>query len=134
VTPVRAAPAVALLLGACAVRQGLAGIEEASCADGGARAGAGASVPEPYLGMANPEPTVNDVALGREVYARACVSCHGAGESGELARPFAVDYLYWRVSEGGAAPFCSAMPRYRDTMANRDRWRVVAYVASLAPR
>jgi mono/diheme cytochrome c family protein len=123
--------AVVALLAGCAVRPTL---EEPAC-DGGvtdaASGGPSPAPPSPYAGMRNPDPTAGDVALGEQVFARACTPCHAAPE---LARPFATDYLYWRVSEGGGPPFCSTMPRFRDSMANRDRWRVVAYVASLAPR
>jgi mono/diheme cytochrome c family protein len=41
-------------------------------------------------------------------------------------------YLFWRVSEGGMmAPFNSAMPAWKTTLSEEQRWHVISYVRLL---
>lgn len=90
------------------------------------------------------------IRRGRELYRRRCVQCHGARGRGDgplaaglphppadLTRHFHTDrrgdaYLFWRVSEGGAVePFRgmgSAMPAFKNTLSEAQRWDVLAYV------
>ena len=90
-------------------------------------------------------------ARGKKLYAANCASCHGddGTGSGPLASslphapadlthhfhkaPGQGDaYLFWRVSEGGQVePFKSmksAMPSFKGTLSEAQRWDVLAYV------
>ena len=41
--------------------------------------------------------------------------------------------MYWTVSEGGA-PFGTAMPSFKTSLSEGDRWAAIAYIqASLPP-
>lgn len=91
------------------------------------------------------------LAQGAILYQENCVTCHGDDGRGtgpvaaslahppaDLTRHFhpkpgANDaYLFWRVSEGGAAePFKSmgsAMPGFKETLTEEQRWMVLVYV------
>jgi mono/diheme cytochrome c family protein len=108
-----------------------------------------AQIPEAYAGLANPVPAGEEsLARGAEIYNQYCASCHGDGGMGDgpagaqldpLPAPIAHttrmlgdDYLFWRISEGGAhEPFSSAMPRWQDVLDDTDRWDVINYIRAL---
>jgi len=96
--------------------------------------------------MRNPLPLdAKTLALGRTVYEENCAACHGTsgrgdGEAGRDLNPRPVDLtrmtyrqgrmaglIFYAVSEGGE-PYGSAMPAFKDTLSETERWAVVAYV------
>jgi mono/diheme cytochrome c family protein len=85
-------------------------------------------------------------AAGKAVYAKQCAGCHGGGGKGDgsdaanLSRPpsdltasssrrQSDGELYWKITEGRRP-----MPRFGKTLTDEQRWHVVNYVRSLAPR
>lgn len=108
-----------------------------------------ATVPEAYAGVTNPIPaSTESLAAGEEIYTTYCATCHGDGGMGDgpagqnldpPAAPIAHtsqmlgdDYLFWRISEGGAmAPFNSAMPAWKGPLTEEERWHVINYVRAL---
>ena len=106
-----------------------------------------ATVPEEYRGVTNPA-AVTDASLerGAEVYSLNCASCHGDGGMGDgpaglvldpPASPIAHtsqmlgdDYLFWRLSEGGAH-FASAMPAWKEILDEQTRWDLINYMRAL---
>lgn len=106
-----------------------------------------APIPAPYAGATSPVAASDAVlARGGDVYAAQCAVCHGDGGMGDgptaavldpapvpIARTSQMmrdDYLFWRVSEGGA-PFNTAMPTWKETLSEQERWEVIAYVRAL---
>jgi len=138
--------AVAMLLAACGA--GTPG-------DGGMGMGMGngmsarhhAAIPAAYAGLSAPGAT-DPAALerGGDLYTTYCVACHGESGMGEGAAGQALDppaspvahvsqmqaddYLFWRISEGGA-PFGTAMPAWKDSLSEQQRWEVIAYIRAL---
>lgn len=107
----------------------------------------GAAIPETYAGLTNPVPAdAASLARGEAVYQAQCASCHGLtgmgeGEAGQALNPAPApvahtsqmlgdDYLFWRLSEGGV-PFQTAMPAWKDTLNEEERWDVVNYLRAL---
>lgn len=108
-----------------------------------------ASIPEAYAGLTNPVPsTTESLARGEALYAANCASCHGERGLGEGPAAEGLDpapapiahtaqmvsdaYLFYRISEGGnEPPFNSAMPAFKDTLSERERWDVINYIRSL---
>lgn len=110
-------------------------------------------VPAPYAGRSNPLPrTSATVERGAEVYAANCASCHGPtgfgdGPAGLTLSPRPANlawlsrmpmsnwdpFMFWTVSEGGSQ-FGSAMPSFKDSLSDQDRWAVIAYVQAHLPR
>ena len=105
-------------------------------------------VPPEYAGRLNPFPQVAAVVTaGAAVYKTNCVSCHGEAGRGDgpdwnkyHPRPAALtgvtdhsdSSLLWRVSESGwMLPLCSAMPGYKRSIGEDDRWRLVAFIRTL---
>jgi mono/diheme cytochrome c family protein len=101
--------------------------------------------PPEYRGMEMPEGI--SAEDGKAIYTRDCTSCHGDSGDGntpmglalkasDLSKPelHAVmpdDYMFWRVSEGGAfPPFNSGMTPFK-SLTEEQRWQVIAYVRSL---
>jgi len=109
-----------------------------------------APIPAEYASLTNPVPADSEsLAGGKANYETYCAACHG--ESGRGDGPAAADldpppapiahtarmlsdvYLFYRVSEGGNfAPFNSAMPAWKGTLDETERWDVINYVRSLA--
>lgn len=116
---------------------------------GGMMARHQAPLPEEYKGLTNP--VVADeasLARGGELFATYCAACHGDGGMGDGPASAALDpapapiahtsqmmgddYLFWRVSEGGAMePFNSGMPTWKNTLDEQERWDVLNYVQAL---
>ncbi|MBI2829625.1 MAG: c-type cytochrome [Chloroflexi bacterium] len=99
-------------------------------------------VPGAYAGLKNPF-SWNDTAaqaVGKQVYQEYCFVCHGskgntistsnftlAGYATKLEeRP---DYYFWIVSEGRID---RAMPSYKHTLSEEQRWQTLTYVWSLS--
>jgi mono/diheme cytochrome c family protein len=105
--------------------------------------------PADYAGRSNP--LVEDgaaVEAGKLLYAANCASCHGPEAMGDgpaanslnpKPKPLATemkslqdDYLYWRISEGGAfPPFTSAMPAWKTILTEDEIWQVIAFLRTL---
>ncbi len=95
------------------------------------------------VGLVNPVPaTAESLARGQELYARACVPCHGTGGAGDgpvtqrgmlqmslltdQARGYADGYIYGIIRVGRGL-----MPSYGHQITHYDRWHLVNYVRSL---
>lgn len=109
------------------------------------------STPPPeYAGKTNPK--ANDAAsaaAGKDLYAINCTSCHGEAAMGDgptaasldpKPKPLAAemnslsdDYLFWRISEGGAfPPFNSAMPAWKASLTEDQIWQIITHLRTLA--
>lgn len=123
--------------------------------DGEEHAGSGTHIhadpPEEYTKLTNPLAGNSEaLASGKTIFETQCASCHGLQGHGDgmaaaslnpkpanLADKKMLDslsdgYLFWRVSEGGmAAPFNSAMPAWKATMSEEQRWQVISYLRTL---
>ena len=126
----------------------MGGIGQGMGRSGGMMARHHATVPETYVSVVNPGSDEESLARGAEIYAAHCAVCHGDGGMGDGVAakgfdpaPAAVahtsqmlgdDYLFWRISDGGAAePFSSAMPAWKNVLAEDARWDVINYVRAL---
>lgn len=86
------------------------------------------------------------IDLGRQIYATACISCHGPGGEGDgVAAPFlevkpsslidpkvqkqADGELFWKISKGR-----SPMPGFEASYSKEQLWQAVTYIKSLAPK
>jgi mono/diheme cytochrome c family protein len=116
---------------------------------GGMMARHHATIPAEYAGLTNPIAADDDsLARGAELYAAQCASCHGDGGMGDGPaaagldpEPAAIahssqmlgeDYLFWRISEGGAMePFNSTMISWKGVLDEDARWDVINYVQAL---
>ncbi|MCA9953633.1 MAG: cytochrome c [Anaerolineales bacterium] len=108
-----------------------------------------ATIPEAYAGVSNPLPADEEsLARGEEIYATHCATCHGDGGVGDgpggasldpapaniahTSQMLGDDYLFWRVSEGGAMePFNSGMIAWKGILDEQARWDVLNYVQAL---
>ncbi len=105
-----------------------------------------AQIPEDYAGLTSPV-TADEASLerGATIYDVNCASCHGDGGMGDgpagsalnpppspiahTSQMMADDYLFWRISEGGAQ-FNTAMPAWK-SLAEQARWDLVNYIRAL---
>ena len=105
-----------------------------------------AQIPEGYAGLTNPV-AADEASLerGATIYNVNCASCHGDGGMGDgpagsafnpapsaiahTSQMMADDYLFWRISEGGAQ-FTTAMPAWK-SLAEQARWDLVNYIRAL---
>lgn len=116
---------------------------------GGMMAAHHATIPDEYAGLTNPIPADEDsLARGGEIFATHCATCHGDGGVGDgpggaslnpapaniahTSQMLGDDYLFWRVSEGGAMePFNSGMIAWKGILDEQSRWDVLNYVQAL---
>jgi len=108
-------------------------------------------VPAEYRNARSPYPAAEKfIREGGEIYAAQCARCHGAqgfgdGEVAMDLRPtpaflaFMIDspdlvdeYLMWTVAEGGVE-FGSDMPAFKDTLTNREIWKIVVFMRAGFP-
>lgn len=110
-------------------------------------AAAGWEAPARAARKKNPIPAdERSVEAGRAVYVAECLDCHGKRGAGDgpgardLSRkpPDLSDprmgrqsdgAMFWKVSEGR-----KEMPGYDDLLSEQERWHVVNYLRTLAPR
>ena len=116
---------------------------------GGMMARHHAAIPEEYAGLTNPI-SADDASIerGGEIYTAQCATCHGDGGMGDgpagvnldpapaniahTSQMLGDDYLFWRVSEGGAMePFNSTMIAWGGILDEDARWDVINYVQAL---
>jgi mono/diheme cytochrome c family protein len=86
------------------------------------------------------------IALGKKIYERQCLACHGAKGKGDgptaahlekrpgnLSNPKLWEQsdgaLFWKVNEGH-----TPMPTFKRIMSDEERWPVINYVRTLAPK
>jgi len=103
-------------------------------------------VPEAYAGKTSPvEADSASLARGETIYTRDCATCHGAGGMGDgpagaaldpkpapvahTSQMMSDDYLFWRLSEGGAQ-FKTAMPAWA-SLDESSRWDLINYMRAL---
>ena len=109
-----------------------------------------AMIPDEYANQSNPLTLDEDtLARGAEIYTTQCASCHGENGLGDgpaaggldpqpaplkhTGRMLGDNYLFWRVSEGGAmAPFNSAMPAWKTSLDEEERWLVISYIRQIS--
>ena len=104
-------------------------------------------IPPAYRDVKNPlEGTPETLAAGRKVYEANCAVCHGPQGHGDgpgakglipppaniaaLVRmgPMATDaYLGWTIGEGGV-PVGSAMPAFKSSLSETERWQLIRYL------
>ena len=96
------------------------------------------------------KPATASAEEGKKVFDAQCASCHGAAGNGDTAMGKALkppssdltnaalqdaigdDYIFWRISEGGAfEPFNSGMTSFKAMLNEEQRWNLVAYVRTL---
>lgn len=88
----------------------------------------------------------SSIAAGKKVYQANCLACHGAkgvgnGDAGANLTPRPADLtstivqmqtdgeLFWKITNGR-----TPMPSWEQTLSEEDRWNVVNYIRTLAPR
>ncbi len=104
-------------------------------------------VPAEEASKQNPVPAdEKSIARGKELYVQGCVACHGVTGKGNGPASVALDpkpadhtspkmleetdgSLFWKISTGRGA-----MPTFEDTYPAEDRWHLVNYVRTLAPK
>ena len=91
-------------------------------------------------------PDSRSIALGQKVYAHQCLCCHGARGEGDGPQAKDLDpsphdltsdavssesdgSLFWKITEGK-----KPMPSFRKQISELERWDVVNYLRTLAPR
>ena len=107
-------------------------------------------LPEPYSGMRNPLPVSEGIiSQGAQLYEANCAACHGKqgygdGPVGKQLSPRPANlnhfmkmrmmardnYLMWTISEGGRQ-FNSAMPAFKETLSEVDRWKIIHFLRRL---
>ncbi len=101
-------------------------------------------VPADQKNMANPQDyNLVNVKKGKELYTKNCKSCHGdPGKNNVLPLvPPPVDItsermqtntegeLYFKITNGRGA-----MPQFKATISDDDRWRIVNYISNFSPQ
>jgi mono/diheme cytochrome c family protein len=138
---------LALMVSACAAKESTPSAQSGmGVGDSGMMARHHAKLPANYAGKTNPV-AADEVSVerGKKVYTVNCALCHGEGGMGDgpfsegitpapapvahTSQMMSDDYLYWRISEGGAA-FNSSMPSW-GTLDERSRWDVINYMRAL---
>jgi mono/diheme cytochrome c family protein len=83
-----------------------------------------------------------DAKLGKIIYVKNCVSCHGQKGDGLSFRPHFPNFadakimaaktdqeLFDKISNGGKG---TGMPAWKKVLSERDRWNVLAYLRTLS--
>jgi len=96
---------------------------------------------------ANPIPSdEKSIAAGKVLYGRECLSCHGSlgkGDGpaakdlekspGDLSKPTMWDQtdgaVFWKLTNGK-----KPMPSFEKNLTDDERWQVVDYIRTLAPK
>lgn len=95
------------------------------------------STPDPYVAITNPFSSVKEISAGEKIFQSNCTVCHGANGTGGPAGPAlqqrqmrkgSSDWAVFKTISNGIKG--SSMPA--STLPEDDRWRLAAYVKSLA--
>lgn len=95
------------------------------------------TTPSPYLAIRNPFASDEGVSAGEKVFQLHCTVCHGADGVGAAGGPTlkqrqmhegSSDWAIFKTISNGVA----GTPMPPSTLPENDRWRLVAYVQSLA--
>ena len=104
-------------------------------------------VPARAAARKNPVPAdETSIALGKSIFERQCIQCHGpkgkgdgptaaklAKRPGDLSDPKLWEQtdgtLLWKLTEGH-----KPMPTFKNLMSDEERWPVINYVRTLAPK
>jgi len=83
-----------------------------------------------------------DAQLGKMIYVKNCVSCHGQKGDGLSFRPHFPNFrdakimegktdgeLFDKISNGGKG---TGMPAWKKILTEQDRWNVLAYIRTLS--
>ncbi len=106
------------------------------------------AIPEAYADVRNPlADDPESIARGETLYQTQCAACHGTTGLGDgptaanltpppaplamTARHMPDAYLYWRITEGGAA-WGTGMPAYGNVLSEEEIWDVINYLRHLA--
>jgi mono/diheme cytochrome c family protein len=106
-----------------------------------------APIPKEYAGLTSAVADDEEsLTRGAAIYSKYCATCHGDGGMGDgpesagldpLPAPIAHtsqmmgdDYLFWRISEGGAV-FNTSMLPWKGALDEQARWDVINYVRAL---
>lgn len=134
-----------LLLSACA-SQPAGGTAPSVVDDEGLATRHQADLPSEYVGLTNPV-AADEASLerGKTLYTTNCASCHGEGglgdgpagsalnpppaPVGQTSQTMSEDYLFWRISEGGAQ-FGTTMPGWK-ALNEQARWDMINYLRAL---
>lgn len=106
----------------------------------------GGGIPAPYTDISNPRAaSPASIASGRALYGEHCASCHGVKGAGDGAaggglepKPANLAFimhqwiatdglLMWAISEGGE-PLGTAMPAFKATLSEEQRWEIVDFL------
>lgn len=105
--------------------------------------------PAEYADIEKPDFTDAMVEEGEKLFTTNCATCHGQkgegdGPAGAALTPKAQDltnpalqdaisdhYIYWRISEGGAALGYTGMTPFKESLNDEQHWQVVAFIRSL---
>lgn len=105
------------------------------------------TAPESAAAVKNPlTDNATAVAAGKKIYEDRCADCHGSKgkgdgpgaadldpKPGDLSKSSMNDQsdgaLFWKVTEGK-----KPMPTYKSKLSEEQRWQVVNYVRTLAPK
>ena len=105
-----------------------------------------AAIPNEYAGLTNPiPPDASSLERGASLYATNCARCHGDSGMGDgpsasaldpapapvahTSQILADDYLFWRISEGGAT-FGTSMPAWK-ILDEQSRWDMINYLHAI---
>lgn len=106
--------------------------------------------PEAYVRMQNPAPPAPEsVAQGRALFSQHCARCHGEagrGDGAEAGRFYprpkdfthAKDFqhktdgqIFYSITKGIPG---TAMPAWEESLSGDERWHIVNFIRSVAPR
>jgi mono/diheme cytochrome c family protein len=138
---------LALLLTSCAAFTSPSPQSDMGMGDSGMMTRHHTKIPAEYAGKTNPvEANGASVERGKAIYEKNCATCHGGGGKGDgpfaegldpapapvdhTSQMMADDYLFWRISEGGAV-FKSSMPAWI-SLEELARWDVINYMRTLS--
>ena len=94
----------------------------------------------------NPSNNADAIKEGKDIYSQNCKSCHGAKGLGDGDKSKTIEIscgdftaasfnnesegsMYWKITSGR-----KPMPSFKDKLSDSERWKVVAYIRSMAKK